>query len=284
MNTPKARAKISKKHKKASAASTESKAVNEDEKLKRKFEKVSRLSNLIPAILNATEEENVRQMRYYSTISVPEINEHKFKVKKGKKFVKVNKVIDALEKDLATNFATGYLTKSLTSFGKYMSLVVVAMYLLPRCASMQALKKFIFTHMVDETKTARNKVTTAVNSLVAMKLVERKVGKFILCKDFRQNLDCPVKLHDKNKLIRFQAKFMDRKMTSWRVSAKVLKGAESKKKPDLKEKKKSGTLCPAAIRALEELTGESQMNAEKQEKTFKMDQSEVNLGDVIKIE
>ena len=102
-----------------------------------------------------------------------------------------------------------------THLSKGPAMVVTALYLLPRNASLHAVKKLIFGYMIDENESLNRRINQTLKFLVDNKLLTKKNGtalKYFLSTDFKKALKIPVTLHDPVRLAKFKAKFAIEKM------------------------------------------------------------------------
>ena len=141
----------------------------------------------------------------------------------AKKCDHVAKVIDALETDLAENFACERLKLLFENVQwKYRSLIIAAVYLLPKGVSPEAIKKFVFHYIlpVSEYSLGRGQIMGT-----CAKLTKEGILRFrghhttntslrYPATLFRSSLPMnhPVNLHDTNKCAAFQAKYSVHKM------------------------------------------------------------------------
>lgn len=92
-------------------------------------------------------------------------------------------------------------------------MAIGALYLLPRKASLAAIKKLVFGYMLeDESRQSNTCLKTALKTLVTHNILKNSVknnnhGKYTLATDFRKYLKIPVTLHDEVNLEKFKAKY-----------------------------------------------------------------------------
>ena len=141
----------------------------------------------------------------------------------AKKCDHVAKVIDALETDLAENFACERLKLLFENVQwKYRSLIIAAVYLLPKGVSPEAIKKFVFHYIlpVSEYSLGRGQIMGT-----CAKLTKEGILRFrghhttntslrYPATLFRSSLPMnhPVNIHDTSKCAAFQAKYSVQKM------------------------------------------------------------------------
>ena len=186
----------------------------------------------------------------------------------------VAKVIDALETDLAENFAHERLKLLFEELKwKYRSFVIAAVYLLPRGASPRAIKKFAFDYLlpVSEYGMGRSQINRSCAQLTneGILTVRRKPGQSMTNTCIRYPgarflaslpTNHPVNIHDASKCAAFQARYSVQKMCPARVKKgqsyyralkvanpemKIRRGHHTPLSPEAPQTSKVKKACPA---------------------------------------
>ena len=136
---------------------------------------------------------------------------------------KIASIIQALEQDLATDFADEKFKKCvlygrLSCFSRSHAMIVAALYLLPHWASTVAIKKLIFGTMMDKSQGSNSRFNTHLKMLVQFGALNNQggiAGKYSMNTKFLMNmLGDNVSFHDEVRLEKFVAMYSRQKLLS----------------------------------------------------------------------